>query len=82
MDGYRRYSLADIPLQDLVLIDQTDLPHPVAYPNRHILGPFGPLVLRDPKEVHLGIVSSMRRDSIKLHAATYTKVIVKGEGFF
>ena len=70
MDGYRRYSLADIPLQDLVLTDQADLPHPVAYPNRHILSPFGLLVLRDPNEVHLGIVSSMRRDSIKLHAAT------------
>jgi hypothetical protein len=71
-----------MPLQDLYLIDQTDLPHQLAYTNRHVLGPFGLLVLRDTNEVHLDIVLGMRRDSIKLHAANDAKVIAKGEGFF
>jgi len=43
--------------------------------NRYLLVQNGPSALRDPNEVHLDIVPSMRRNSIELLAANYIKVV-------
>jgi hypothetical protein len=64
-----------MPLQDLHLIGQTDFPNQLPDPNSNFFRQNLPSVFRDPNEMQLDIISGMRRRSIKLHAANYTKVI-------
>jgi hypothetical protein len=74
----RRHKQMDVisrnmALQDLHLIRQTDLPNQFSDPNRHFLGQYRPSVFRDPYKMQLDVVTSMRRRSIKLHAAIILK---------
>jgi len=64
-----------MPLQDLHLIGQTDFPNQLPDPNSNFFRQNLPSVFRDQNEMQLDIISGMRRRSIKLHAANYTKVI-------
>jgi hypothetical protein len=64
-----------MPLQDLHLIGQTNFPNQFPDPNGNFFGQNLPSVFRDPNEMQLDIIPGMRRCSIKLHAANYTKVI-------
>ena len=62
-----------MPLQDLYLVFQTDLPNQFSDPNRYFLGQYWPPIFRDPYKMKLDIVTSMRRGSIKLHSAIMLK---------
>ena len=64
-----------MPFQDLDLVRQTDLSHQLSDSKSYFLSQYRSTVFRDPNEMQLDIIPGMRRGSIELHAANYTKVI-------
>ena len=63
----------NMPLHDLDIIGQTDLPDQLSDPQCHLLRQDRLPVLRDPHEMQLDVISSVRRGSIKLHAVIILK---------
>lgn len=71
--GHRHEQMHVVPrnvaLQNLYLVAQIDLPDQLSDPDRYIFRQDGSPIFRDPYKMQLDIISAMRRDSIKLHAA-------------
>lgn len=65
----------NVPFQNLYLIAQTDLSNQLRDPNRYLFRQDGSPIFRVPHKMLFDIVLTMRRVSIKLYAANYTKVI-------
>jgi len=63
----------NMPLQDLNIIGQTDLPDQLPDSQRHLLGQDRLPVFRYPHEMQLDVISGMRRGSIELHAVIILK---------
>ncbi len=63
----------NMPLQNLDIIRQTDLPNQLSDPNRYLFRQNRFPVLRNPHEMQLDAISAMGRRPVKLHAVIILK---------
>jgi hypothetical protein len=65
----------NMPFQNLYFVAQTNLSNQLPDSNRYLFRQDRSPIFRDPHKMQFDIVPAMRSNSIKLHAANYTKVI-------